>query len=700
MPVVRTSASAVLKRALSGLDSTSRAILELLLERVSFVPTAELASAVGVTPRMVRYRLKQLERGLSGLGPAIERKPHLGIRIDVADGMRPLVLEELRRAKHSGFGLGKAKRVEDIVCGLLLAQEPLTAKELARDLGVSRATVLKDMATVEGLLRESGLSLERRSNYGFRVMGEEQGIREALVELIIGRREERASLVLGSGAWGSPSASSGDQVLSPRASGLLGRLDLIFSDGLANQAQRRLGIRLTDRAYASLVVHTAVQLVRVSQGDLVEYGTGLLESIRRQREFATAGWMTAAMEQHLGVEVPVEETVYACVQLACRKTAMPASSLVLASGATIVDEVSAQAADRMISIAATYLHPSLQIDGLLQRGLAAHLYTTINRLRWGLPIRNPLLAEIRADNPHVYEVARASAGVLDALTPAVVPEDEVGYICMHFAAALRRYLPPRGLRKRVLVVCGEGIATAWMLVSRLAIHFPSLEVSEIVSARDLSVRESFGDVDGIISTIQLESWAIPVAVVNPMLTWSDRRRISEVLGLGPAADARREPALESASRDLAGLLGVGRLQVGVKASDWKEVVEKACWPLVEDGAVERRYVTAVQHLIEQYGPFMVLLPNTAVLHAHPDDGVRELSLGVTTLQMPVAFGHETNDPVRVVVVVGAIDNHSHIPALRELIGVLEKAEMRSRAIGAATVSELQDVLLGRSSGPQ
>jgi mannitol operon transcriptional antiterminator len=96
---------------------------------------------------------------------------------------------------------------------------------------------------------------------------------------------------------------------------------------------------------------------------------------------------------------------------------------------------------------------------------------------------------------------------------------------------------------------------------------------------------------------------------------------------------------------------------------------------------------------------MVLLPNIAVLHAHPDDGVRQLCISVTTLKTPVEFGHEANDPVKVAVVVAAIDNHSHIQALRELVGVLESDDRRSQVIGAATVSELREVLLSRPAQP-
>jgi mannitol/fructose-specific phosphotransferase system IIA component (Ntr-type) len=149
------------------------------------------------------------------------------------------------------------------------------------------------------------------------------------------------------------------------------------------------------------------------------------------------------------------------------------------------------------------------------------------------------------------------------------------------------------------------------------------------------------------------------------------------------------------SQVLAGLLREGRLQVGVTAAHWREVAEKACWPLVRDGCVEKRYVAAVQRLIEEYGPFMVLLPNIAVLHAHPSDGVRELCLAVATLKTPVSFGHESNDPVKLAVVLGAVDAHSHIQALRELIGVLEDPPMRLRAIDAASASELLGILLRR-----
>jgi mannitol operon transcriptional antiterminator len=695
----RTARGTTLKQAISQLDLPSRAILEELLGSPRHLSAAEVASALGLTPRMVRYRVNQLRHTLAGVGLVFETTPHLGIRVIATERTRALALQEVQRAGHQAFGLGKRWRVEEILCRLLLARRPLVAKELASSLGVSRTTVLGDMARVEGILHEVGLCLTRRSRTGFEVRGEERGIREALVDLVIGPHEERAPLILRCAAEGKHPEFAADRALAPSVSDLLGRVDLAFADRLVNQAQRRLGIRYTDRAYASLVVHLAIQLDRVKSGSVEGVAAEALEAMRRQREFQAAEWIVTEMGQHLGMAMPVGEIAYACLQLACHRISMPKGDLFPASGADALDDISVRAAEQMASVAAKYLHPSLQVDDLLQRSLAAHLRATINRMRWGLPIRNPLLAEIQAENPHVYEVARACAALLEAMVPGVVPDAEVGFICMHLAAGLRRHLPPRGLRRKVMVVCGEGIATAWMLVSRLAAEFPAVEVSEILSAQDLQVRSSYGDVDGIISTIQIERCPIPMVVVSPMLTWSDRRKVSEVLGLAVTGSGDRPLAPREGSQDLERLLGCEKLQVGVTAADWREVVEKSCWPLIRDGCVEERYVGAVKELIERYGPFMVLMPGVALLHAHPDDGVRELCLAVTTLRVPVAFGHETNDPVRVTVVVGAVDSHSHIHALRQLVGILEDTDLRAQAASAGSPAELRAILLGRGAGP-
>jgi len=96
------------------------------------------------------------------------------------------------------------------------------------------------------------------------------------------------------------------------------------------------------------------------------------------------------------------------------------------------------------------------------------------------------------------------------------------------------------------------------------------------------------------------------------------------------------------------------------------LVHEAGRLLVECGGVEERYVDAMEQSLRTYGPYMVIVPGAALLHARPQDGVRRLCMSLLILDCPVAFGHPDNDPVSLIFAFGAVDRQKHVQALATL----------------------------------
>ncbi|MBI6529527.1 PTS sugar transporter subunit IIA [Proteus vulgaris] len=108
------------------------------------------------------------------------------------------------------------------------------------------------------------------------------------------------------------------------------------------------------------------------------------------------------------------------------------------------------------------------------------------------------------------------------------------------------------------------------------------------------------------------------------------------------------------------------VQVVPSVSDWREAVKVACQPLVDKGYVEPRYIDAIYKSHEKIGPYYVLGPGIAMPHARPEDGVNQLSLALTIVEQGVEFGADENDPVKLLIVLAATDNDSHINVIMKL----------------------------------
>ncbi|MFW5961410.1 MAG: PTS sugar transporter subunit IIA [bacterium] len=133
------------------------------------------------------------------------------------------------------------------------------------------------------------------------------------------------------------------------------------------------------------------------------------------------------------------------------------------------------------------------------------------------------------------------------------------------------------------------------------------------------------------------------------------------------------------------LLQKENIAVNVKAADWKEVVVETGKLLLEADQIEARYIKAMEQSIIDNGPYVVIGKGIALLHARPEDGVKENCLSLVTLEQPVEFGNENNDPVQIAFAFGTVDNEKHVKTISELSVVLmeDSAVDRIAAMGSA-----------------
>jgi len=118
------------------------------------------------------------------------------------------------------------------------------------------------------------------------------------------------------------------------------------------------------------------------------------------------------------------------------------------------------------------------------------------------------------------------------------------------------------------------------------------------------------------------------------------------------------------------LLKKKNIAVNVEAADWKEVVDETGQLLLEADQIEERYIKAMKQSIIDNGPYVVIGKGIALLHARPEDGVKENCLSLITLKEPVEFGNKNNDPVKIAFAFGTVDNDKHVKTISELSVVL------------------------------
>jgi mannitol operon transcriptional antiterminator len=144
--------------------------------------------------------------------------------------------------------------------------------------------------------------------------------------------------------------------------------------------------------------------------------------------------------------------------------------------------------------------------------------------------------------------------------------------------------------------------------------------------------------------------------------------------------------------NLTDMLPRDMIALKVSVGDWQEAVRVAGKLLVDSGAAEPRYVPAMIRMVEEIGPYIVIAPGIAIPHARPEEGAKKSSLSFVTLDPPVNFGNEHNDPVSIVIAFAAPRKEGHLEALKEVARLLEDSDRVERLKQASSVDEVLEII--------
>lgn len=673
------------------LDSRSRDVLMILLQSQTPIVVRQIAAELEITPRMIRASLDTIQTWLQERGVELVRKTNYGVQVQASASRRSELIGELNEKTGVLLYLSPVERVNVLVLMLLRdGAQPLPTEVIESTLGISHPTLLKDVEKARLWLDQFHLTLEYRPRSGFQLHGSEADWREALVHLFILRFGVVSLLALGEDPGSRPQVRSGSNLnlLSTMLSETLQVLDLGVAHTFVKRLEELLHRRFVDVAFVRLTCHLALALHRSALGKSVDLNGSKLDNPTSPAVQAVAQLLDSAP-----FALNESETVYFIRQVRGAKTQY-----------TLADNLQFQAygegepetqtiVQAIVDDASRYLHPYLKVDQQLMRALSHHILVTRRRMRYGLPVDNPLQEAIEARYPYIVSVAAKSLASLDGLYPQPAPPAEIAYIAMHLGAAMERLRPNPGAKRRVWVVCGEGTATSWLLVSRLQAEFPEIEILEVLTALEVTKSPpQRGQVDLVLTTLPIEIPHVVTLEVSPLLPSEDQARIRAAIHSVEQQKIPETAPAQDPAPLLASLFSEETIALHVKVENWLEVVDVAGGLLHNRRAISSRYIEAMKDVIYRYGPYVVFTPGVALLHARPEDGVHRMCMSLVTLDPPVAFHHPHNDPVHLAFALGVVDNHSHLKALGQLADLLNDRERLSRIQAASTQAEVLALL--------
>lgn len=500
-------------------------ILRIMIKENDVLPVSRLADEIGVSRRTVQRELEHIGSSLKKYHLEFKSKTGTGVWLEGSEDAKT-ELYQLLTENDTLDTSNRNERRKRLTLELLKDKSLKKLYYYSSMFGVSEATVSSDLEAVEEWFAAFHLKIVRRQGYGVAVEGSEQDYRKALsafvdenlnTRILRESYEDRSVFVLR--ALGNADERNIYRVLDDD---VLKRV----VDCILKLDDKRIR-NLTESSYLGLVLHVTIAINRILKHELTEGDQEWVDSLKGKEDYLLAAYIAEALEAEFSVEIPEVEIAYICLHLLASKRQM-----IEERGAHVTIEEEQERLlnmiDSMIDVFDSDMAYELKQDEEFIRGLSAHLEPTMIRLKNDMKIRNPMLEQIRKDYPAIFEKCRSAARVIEDAVGCAVPEEEIGFLAIHFGAGAVRLENQREYKRKVNigVVCASGIGISRLMSSKLDRRFRGLIELETYAKTDLT-QFAVEKTDFFVSSIQSLQEDADILYVSPLLPESDMKQIEE-----------------------------------------------------------------------------------------------------------------------------------------------------------------------------
>lgn len=388
-------------------------------------------------------------------------------------------------------------RIKYILQKLLYSQDYVILDDLANEVFVSRNTLQNYIKPIKETLETYNLIYVSKPNLGVKVFGNEKDKRECLLNEILCK--DTPTYIIG---------------FTKEEQMLFRDIDLFEIQTLVNQLLNKHDIHASDYDRKNLIMHCALMIYRVKTENYIPFD---VQFPIQDDIYELIEQLCIQLENKFDIQITSGEKQYIYLHIASN-THMNIYSV---NTVKLQNQIT-----KLLEVIYEEYNFDLRQDAILKKDLFNHFSSILSSKNIYMNKKNPLLNTIKTNFPLPFEITLTSTAKVfsEALT-----EDEIGYISLHIGAAIERCFTSMYQKKRVVLVCGSGIATTRMLEARLQTFFNS----KIVIVNKISYAEfmhyDFANIDFVISTIPIQSDNIPVEIVDFTLKNTDIEKISKRL---------------------------------------------------------------------------------------------------------------------------------------------------------------------------
>ncbi|TCP27835.1 transcriptional antiterminator [Scopulibacillus darangshiensis] len=667
-----------------------------IIARHRRVTIKQLIDRTNLTRRQVEYDLQKVNDWLTSYGcePIVNKR---AVGLVISKKVQELAHKKVHLSKKGFPALTEEVRTLCIPLYIFIRKEELSLFHLTSFIQMSKNTVIQDIKNINEFASVFNISIKYNRHNGYFIEGIEANKRAFIMKCIclILKQQNGKELI--------------QRLLECNGKYLY---DTFYK--CIKLAARKFQLSFVDQKIEELscflnVLHEHIHIYQ--SGDLVPKGK---DKFKNKKEFKAAEYLI----QQLDFQHNEDEICYLTAHLL-------GLSLGNIDEQTDDNKVFKSMVEKIVlefekRACISFDHPEMVMATLYK-----HLRPAYYRLLFRIPITNPLLEQVKTEYYDLFVIVRGILKPFESMLGSEVPEDEIGYITIHFGALLKNTHTTRIQRKKAVIVCPNGVGSSIMLKEELIELFPELSFISLLSMDEFQNKE-VPNHDLVFSTIFFKTNK-PLFVVNPIMSTLEKANtvkevysvIHGIYTLRPNqdqlikiirefAEIRNESGLKKALNKLlegetidtdgrskpvlSDLITEETVTLINAVNNWEEAIKLSAEPLLINDFISHEYIQAMIDNVKKFGPYIIVAPEIALPHARPECGVKQIGMSLLRINESVDILNDKKNKVRLLICIAAIDNSTHLKALAQLTKVLSDKSNRERLLSLNSKDQIIDYI--------
>lgn len=691
-------------------------ILRLLINSSTDLNVEDLANKFGVSKRMIRYDIDEINRYLRENNiTEIDKKPNSPLKFTLSRDEKEKVEKLINNINIKSYIFSTEERVGILLYELLNSNKECTYSEFQEKLSISKTTLVNDIKKVKEWLSKYNIEIIKVSNKGFKIQGDESDIRKAMISLLLDKSNYNIIETLE-----KIYNNENNSVLVSIKKLDISKDNLEYIKGLVMDLEKDFGV-FSEEDFFYLVIAVFVIINRAGRMPISKDNKSLRSIYKK--EYDAALKISDKIKDKFSIDLGNSE-----VNMIASKILSGSKNEGDLFNSRDYFDACYIAGKIMDNLRLTF-GKDFRMDNNLFESFINHLKSLIFRLKYNIISKNPILETIISNYKNEFKLVKESTSFIKDKFDYILSDDEIGYIVMYIEATIEKNKKDVIRRsKNILIACSAGFATGRLLEAKIKGSF-DVNVVGVTSIHNISsLLKGEEKIDYIISPVNInENYNVPIIKVSPILNDNDRsvlenylpsrkttiktneannkalykkeynsinkkiRLNNEEINIDEIISVIEESSnifdKDKLSNDLRAYfnkinqvndnktielwryISEENIQLNLVADNWEEAIRLSAAPLLKNNDITEKYIDAMIDNIKSLGAYIVVDDGIAIPHARPDDYVKNFGITINTFKKPITIGNHNN--IKIFITIASINNENHIELITQIMKLIE-----------------------------